>query len=254
MLGQLLTGQVFDLLLVFVRVGAALMVLPGIGDVYVTPRIRLMLALAIALLTLPMVQPALPALPDQPIGLVVLVAGEILIGLFIGLIPRLLLTAIDIAGMIVSFNLSLANASVFNPATSAQGSLVGAFLTTLALVLIFVTDLHHLMLVAVVDSFSLFPVGGMPPSGDLAEVVTRLVARSFTIGVQIAAPFIVIGLIFYLGLGLIARLMPQVQIFFVAIPIQVMLGLLVMSLTLSAAMLFWLRAFQDGLAGYLRPL
>ena len=95
----------------------------------------------------------------------------------IGLIARLLLTAVDVAGQIISFNLSLANAFVFNPTMAAQGSLPGAFMTVLALVLIFAADLHHLMLRAAVDSYGVFPPGTLPPMGDLAETVTTIVSR-----------------------------------------------------------------------------
>lgn len=253
MLEALLAGEVFAFLLVFVRIGAALMVMPGIGDGVVTPRIRLLLGLLIAFLVTPLLSPSLPPVPDSPLMLATLVFAEIVVGVMLGLIARLLLTAVDIAGMIISFSLSLANAQVFNPAMATQGSLVGGFLTILALVLIFLTDLHHLMILAVVDSYAMFPVGEIPPTGDAADLIARIVSRSFLIGAQISAPFIVIGLIFYLGVGLIARLMPQVQIFFIAIPVQIMLGVIVMALTLSAVMLYWLRQFEDGLIVFLPP-
>ncbi len=253
MLESLLIGEVFAFLLVFVRIGAALMVMPGIGDGVVTPRVRLLLGLLIAFLLTPFLAAALPPLPDSPLLLAVLLVAEILVGVMLGLIARLLLTAVDVAGMIISFSLSLANAQVFNPAMATQGSLIGGFLTMLALVLIFVTDLHHLMILAVAESYAMFPPGEIPPVGDAAELVARVVARSFLIGAQIAAPFIAIGLVFYLGIGLIARLMPQVQIFFIAIPVQIVLGLIVMALTLSAVMLYWLRQFEDGLIVFLPP-
>ncbi|HET8726036.1 MAG TPA: flagellar biosynthetic protein FliR [Alphaproteobacteria bacterium] len=250
MLAELLTDEVFSFLFVFTRVGAALMLLPGIGDAYVTPRIRLLLGLMITALVLPALMPALPPVPDSPLILFVLVAGEILVGVFIGLIARLMLAALEIAGMVISFQISLANAFVFNPAMTTQGTLVGAFLTILGLVLIFLADLHHLMLAAVVESYDVFPPGGAPPIGDMADLVSRLVAESFLIGVQVSGPFLVIGLIFYLGLGLLNRLMPQVQIFFIAMPLQIVMGIAVMALTVSAMMLFWLNRFQDSLVGF----
>ena len=253
MLGSLLLEDVFAFMLVFTRLGSALLIMPGIGDGIVPPRIRLLLALLIAFSVTPVLSQGLPGMPDNVIVLFVLLFGEIVIGLLLGLLARLLVTALDVAGVIISFSISLANAQVFNPAMAAQGSLVGGLLTLLALVLIFVADLHHLMIMAIVDSYSLFPVGQLPPMGDAADMVARMVARSFLIGAQIAAPFIAIGLVFYLGMGLLARLMPQVQIFFIAIPMQIMLGMLIMAATLSAAMLYWMRQFQDTYAGLLAP-
>lgn len=254
LLATLLAGEVFAFLLLFTRIGAAIMVLPGYGDASVSPQIRLLLALLITALVTPALSPGLPVLPTVPVALAALLLGELVIGLFLGLIARLLLSAIDVAGMVISFQLSLANAFMFNPTMAAQGSLVGAFLSILAVLLLFVTDLHHLMLLAVIDSYGLFVPGEMPPIGDAAEMVARLVADSFRIGVQIAAPFLVFGLVFYLGLGVLARLMPQVQVFFVGIPVQIMLGLVVLVLTLSSGMLYWLSTVQDRLTGFLAPV
>ena len=253
MLETLIAGGGFGFLLVFARIGAGLMVLPGIGDAFVPPRVRLLLALLLSLLVAPVVADQLPGLPTSLWALLVLLVGEIIIGLFIGLLSRLLLTAFEIAGMVISFNLSLANAFVFNPAAATQGSLVGAFLLMVALVLIFVTDLHHLMLLSLTDSYDLFRIGELPPLGDMADMVARLVAEAFTIALRIAAPFIVVGMVFHLGLGLIARLMPQMMIFFVAIPVQLMLGLAILALVISAMMLFWLGHFEERLVGFLAP-
>lgn len=253
MLAADITAEIFVLLMVLVRVGAAIMILPGIGDGMVSPRIRLILAVVISFLVTPVVGLSIPPAPDNPLALFALIIAEVLIGLFIGLLARLLLTAVDVAGMIISFNMSLANAFVFNPGMTSQGSLPSAFLTILALTLIFVTDLHHLMILAITDSYEVFPAGQMLPIGDAADTVARFVARAFRIGVQLAAPFIIIGLVFYVAVGVLARLMPQVQIFFIAIPIQLMLGLVVFALMLSAGMLYWLAGVQDSLVGLIDP-
>ncbi|MEO3433745.1 flagellar biosynthetic protein FliR [Inquilinus sp. CAU 1745] len=249
MLAELLTGDIFAFLFVFIRIGAALMVLPGIGDAYVTPRIRLVLALLFSALLLPGLMSALPPPPDDPLVLAIMVAGEAIIGLFLGLIARFLLAALEVAGTVISFQASLANAFVFNPAMTTQGTLIGAFLTVTGLTVLFATDMHHLMLLAIADSYSVFPPGALPPLDDMANMMTRLAADSFSIGIRLSAPFLVIGMIFYLGLGLLNRLMPQMQIFFVAMPAQIMLGLIVMALTLSAGILFWLGRVQESLIG-----
>lgn len=253
MLNALLSGEVFSVLLVFTRVAGALTVLPGIGDSYVPPRVRLVLALATAVLVTPALAPRLPGLPASPPALAVLLFGEILIGLFLGLIARLLLTALDIAGTIIAMNLGLAAASMFNPAMMTQGSLVGALLTMLGLLLVFLTDLHHLFLLAIVGSYDLWLPGVLPPIGDITDVIARLVARSFLIAIELSAPILMVNMIFQLGLGLLARLMPAIQVFFIAVPVQVVVGVLLVALTLSSMMMFWLRGFQDALIGILRP-
>ena len=254
MLQSFVVGEIFGYLLVFARIGAGLMMLPGIGEAYVTPRIRLMLALLITLIVLPAVASDLPALPDSPIALALLLVGEIIIGIFLGMLSRLMLVAFDIAGMIISFHLSLANAFVFNPAAASQGSIVGAFLLITAMLLIFITDLHHLMILTVIDSYGLFQVGVMPPIDDMAHTITRFLADSFELALRIAAPFVIVGLVLNLGMGLISRLMPQIMIFFVAMPVQILLGMTVLALTVSAAMMFWLAQAQDRLIGFLSPI
>lgn len=230
------------------------MVLPGIGDGYVNPRIRLMIAVGLTVVVAPVVSPSLPPMPESGAELGILTVWESLYGLFIGLIARFIIAAIDIAGMVISFAMSFANAFIFNPAMEAQGSLVGNFLGLMAIVVIYLGDFHHLMIIAIVDSYSLFEPGSPPPIGDMADMLSWQLADAFNLGLRISAPFVIVSLIFYLGLGLLARLMPQVQIFFVAMPMNILLGLVIMVLTLSSAMLFWLEAFQDRFTGLLSPV
>ena len=156
-----------------------------------------------------------------------------------------------VAGTVIAFSASLANASIFNPAASEQSTIVATFLLLAAMLLIFVTDLHHLMLMAIVGSYEVFQPGAGLPVGGMAEVIARLVARSFVLGVELAAPFIVVAMVFQFSMGLIARLMPQLMIFFIAIPVQIMLGFVVLSITLSAILMVWLGTFQDGLSTFM---
>ncbi len=113
--------------------------------------------------------------------------------------------------------------------------------------MIFVSDLHHLMLMSIADSYTVFRPGAPLPLGDFSQSVIRVLSDSFVLGIQFAAPFIVVGTIFYAGLGLLGRLMPQVQVFFIAMPLQIMLAFFIMALTLSAGMLWFLSRFQESL-------
>ena len=253
MLEALLTGQVFGFMLVFTRVGATVMVMPGIGDGYVSPRIRLTLALLISLVVFPVLADQLPTLPASPLSLAALVASEALIGIFLGYLARLLLTALDIAGMIIAFNTGLAAAQALNPALGQQGNLVGAMLGTLGVLLILLTNMHHMILTAVVDSYTLWMPGTWLPIGDAADMMSQIVAKSFLIGLQLAMPVLMVGIILNLGMGLLARLMPQIQVFFLLLPIQIMLGLVILATTISAIMLMWLGYFEESLVGFLQP-
>lgn len=252
MIQDLLPINIFAFFLVFARIGSALMVLPGFGDAYVAPRFRLLIALAITLVVTPVVGADLPPMPDAPVSLLLVLGGEIAVGVFLGLLARLLMAALQIAGMIVAFQSSLANALTTDPVSAQQGALAGSFLSVIGLLVIFVTDLHHVMLRAVVDSYALFEPGTLPPVADFAEAMARTVSKSFGLGLKIAAPFVVVGIVFNLSVGLLARLMPQVQVFFIAMPLQIGLGFLVLGFTLSAAMLVLTDSMVElfgGLAG-----
>ena len=251
MLERLLTAEVFALMLIFARIGTALILMPGIGESYVSPRIRLLLAGAIAIVVAPVVAPRLPGLPATVGAMALLLGGEIGIGLFIGTVGRVALTSLETAGTLISFQTGLASASIFNPLLSDQGSLVSVLISVVGLVLIFETDLHHLMLRATVDSYSLFVPGALPPIGDFSEMISRLVARSFVIAMQLAAPFLVLSTMIYIALALISRLMPTLQVFFVAMPAQVLVGLALLAVTLSSLMIWFLDSYERQIAPFL---
>lgn len=250
MFEQLLPAQIFSVFLVFARIGSAFSVLPGFSEAFVAMRFRLMLAGATSLVVAPVVVPGLPPSPDTTAGLFILLGGECVIGIFIGLTARLALATIQTAGMIIGLQTSLANAFAFDPTTAQQNAVVGAWFSTIALVLIFVTNLHHLMLRGLVDSYAVFQPGTPPPVGDFAAAIVRLVSASFMLGVQIAAPFMALGFIFFLALGLLARLMPQVQIFFVAIPLQIVIGVIALSATVTFGIITFLNGFESVLANF----
>ncbi len=122
---------------------------------------------------------------------------------------------------------------------------MGAFLTALGVTLLFLTDMHHVVLTGLADSYAVFQPGAAVPFGEMAEITANLVAQSFRIGMTIAMPVVVVTMLIYVAMGLIARLMPQIHIFFLALPVQIGIGLAVMALTLSAGMLFFLEQYEN---------
>jgi flagellar biosynthetic protein FliR len=253
-LQQLLGEQLFVWLLVFARVGSAFMVMPTIGDAFVPARTRLLFALAVSLLVAPILSGRLPAMPDHLFRLTVLLVGEITIGIFLGTVARLMMSALEVAGSIIGVQSGLANAQVFNPAMASQGSLPGALMGWLGLLLIFATNMHHLLIMAVVDSYETFVPGAALPVDGMADAIGQLVAKSFLIGVQMAAPFLITGMLFALALGLMNRMAPQIQVFFLFTSVQVALGLFLFALTLAAMMIFWLTHFESAFIDFLKPL
>jgi flagellar biosynthetic protein FliR len=245
MLAELLPQQAFSLLLVFVRLGAALMLMPGFGEAYISPRIRLLIALTVSVVVLPILPPVLPALPDSSMALFLLIFGEVFVGFFLGSVARILMAALSIGGMMIAMVTGLANALTNDPTAAQQGSIAGSFLSMMALLIIITLDLHHVLLRGVIESYQLFVPGQPLLVGDFSEMVTRVVSKTFLLGFQIASPFVAVALIFNLGLGLLSRLMPQMQVFFIAIPLQIITGLGILLITLPALIAWFITGFEE---------
>jgi flagellar biosynthetic protein FliR len=241
----------FAFILLFARTGAMSMALPGIGDRMVPPRIRLVFALALSLILYPIVNKVFPNLPTSLFGMLSVIVAEVLIGIAIGFSVRIILTAMQFAGSAIAFQTGLAFAQSVDPANGGQSTLFGTFMSVLSVALIFATDLHHLLLMAMHDSYMLFKPGSAMPIGDFAQVAVQTLTSGFRIAMQLAGPFLVFGLIFYLGVGVLSRLIPQVQVFFLAMPLNIMLGLILFMLLLSTMMLWFLEYFGEALRPYL---
>ncbi|PJB72608.1 MAG: flagellar biosynthetic protein FliR [Alphaproteobacteria bacterium CG_4_9_14_3_um_filter_47_13] len=250
-LEQFLVQGVFAFILTFVRIGAAVTIMPGVGDTFTPQRIRLYISLGLSLVLSPLIAPHLPNPVPVTAILLSLIVMEFIIGLFIGTIARILMVALDTAGMAISMMSGLGSAQIFNPAFSTQGSLVGAMFSVTGVLILFATNMHHLLFYGLIGSYELFPVGGIPDTGSMAELMSRAVAKSFLIGVEISAPFIVVSLLVYIGMGVLTRLMPQIQVFLLALPLQIILSLITLSLMLSAGMMFWVARFEEGMVFFL---
>lgn len=251
MLAQILPADLFSTLLVFVRLAATLMIIPGFGEIYISQRVRFALAFMLTLVVAPLVVHALPGQPATPIELVVMIGGEAAVGLLIGASARLMISALHVAGTIIAFQSSLAYASTVDPTQGTQSALVATLMIIIGTVLIFASNLHYMMLQAMVDSYELFPPAALPPLQDFMEAAVNFVASSFQVGMQIAAPFIVYGLVLYMGMGLMARLMPQMHVFFIILPLQIMAAFFVLMVSLGAIMVWFLDHFERGLAQFL---
>jgi flagellar biosynthesis protein FliR len=251
LLNQTISGSLFAFMLIFMRLGAAFFLIPGFSDTTVPSRIRLLFALAFSFLLTPVLQDQLPPQPEAVDAMVSLMVSETIVGALFGTVMRLLLTALEVCGQVISLNMGLANAFLFNPMFSSQSSLPAAILATTGLTLIFVTNLHHLIFYALVDTYSIFKPGVMVPTEDMAYLIARQTMATFAIGVQLAAPFILCSILFFMALGILARIMPQMQIFFIALPVQQLGGLVLLALGGSAILMFWIEYMDREIGNFL---
>ncbi len=233
-------NDLFGYVVVFMRLGAFIFLMPGLSEAYVPPNIRLVLTLVFSVVLTPLLSANLPTLPVSPGDFFLILMGEFLIGLFAGLIIRFLMAAFDLAGSLLGFQMNLANAFVQSPASAQQTSLPAAFLGLIATVMIFAMNLHHLMFTALYESFETLKPGTLLHFEfliqDMTHQLTTYLNASFLLAVKIAAPVVLISMLVMIAVGILNRLVPQIQIFFIVQPLQIFIGFIVLMVSLAVIM------------------
>ena len=250
---SLLPALAATFMLVFARIGAMVMLMPGFGETNIPVRVKLSIALLLTLIILPLHRASYHVDMTSMTALAVLMLHEIVIGIVLGATARVTLSALAVAGSVIAQQLGLGFVTAVDPTQGQQGLLIGNFLTILGMTLLFATDSHHLVIAALNESYRIFSPGELMPSGDVAALATRAFSAAFKIGMQLSAPFLVFGLVFNIGLGILARLMPAMQVYFVGVPLSIMVGFLIFALVLSAMMGTYLNYFT-GVMHELIPL
>src|SRR5258708_14250164 len=194
---SLLPALAAAFMLVFARIGAMVMLLPGLGESNIPVRIKLGIALVLTLVILPLHRAAYQIVLQSLAPLLVLMVQEIVIGIVLGATARVTLAALQVAGSVIAQQLGLGFVTAVDPTQGQQGILIGNFLTILGVTLLFATDSHHLVIAALNDSYAIFSPGQLMPSGDIAALATRAFASAFRIGMQLSAPFVVVVLAFH---------------------------------------------------------
>ena len=235
--------QVYAGAMVFARLAALVMTMPAIGDQVVPARIRLSFALVLTMTLFPVVMPTMPSLPVELGEMAIRVVREVFIGLMIGLIMRMFMASLAVAGEIISIQSTLSFAQTSAPGIIESSTTMGTFIGLVGLSLIFSTNLHHLFLGAMVNSYAIFPFGASAPVLDSGQLAIRTLSQAFQMGVQLSAPVLVLALVFNVAVGLAARIMPQFQVFFVASPLMILLSLAILSVSLGLIGMVWVNAY-----------
>jgi flagellar biosynthetic protein FliR len=220
------------------------MLLPGLGESNIPVRIKLAIALLLTLIILPLHRQAYQVDMQSMTPLIVMLIHELVVGIVLGATARVTLSALQVGGAVIAQQMGLGFVTSVDPTNQGQqGVLIGNFLTMLGVTLLFATDSHYLVIAALNDSYNIFSPSDLMPSGDIAALATRAFTAAFKIGMQLSAPFLVFGLVFNIGLGVLARLMPQMQVYFVGVPLSILAGFLIFSLVLVAMMGTFLNYF-----------
>ena len=231
-----------------------MMLMPGLNSNVVPARFRLLLAVSTAFVLMPTLAGRLPPMPPDLLSVALMVAGEATVGSFFGILAQILITPLDIAGSSISFAVGLTNMFTVDPVTEEQSQLLTGFLNLLAITLVFLTDSHHLMFRALVDSYGLFAPGGSRcPSATFRRTLMRTMADGRHHGVQAGGTVDRLHPDLQYGLGLLNRLVPQMQVFFVGMPLQILGGLSILMFCLPVIMVLVHPPFHRRHRRLLRP-
>ncbi len=234
-------------LLLFVRVGAVLWLLPVFGEEAVPGRLRLMIAIGMTAGLWGILGSVLLPLGVDREGLIGLVLAELLVGGAIGMVVRIMFQAAAMAGSIVSLQIGLSSLLIHDPAQGGQAPLLSKFVSSVATLVCLSTGVHRLWIGALVRSYAMFPPGRLPPAADFAGLAVTVVGKAMMLGIGMAAPMLVYGLVLNVAMGMAVRLAPAIQLFFILQPLTILFGLALFAVILGPALI----VFADAMAGFI---
>ncbi|HID36530.1 MAG TPA: flagellar biosynthetic protein FliR [Ghiorsea sp.] len=230
--------------LIFLRISLLMMLLPVLGHKMIPAPVKAGFVGLLTLLLFPVVSKHVPAIEADVVRFALLAIQEMLLAAALGLLAQLIFTAAQFAGQVMSLQMGMAMASIFDPATSSQSAIVAQFVGVLAILMWLASGAHHMFIMTLIESFSILPPGSSW-SFHGWQAITDAAAAMFVLAVKLMAPVLLLLFFVYVALGLIARAVPQVQVFFVSFPLSVGLGLLILGLSLPAFM----SLMHDGFVG-----
>lgn len=229
---------------VFTRFAGFFAWMPGIGDNRISMKARLMFSLLVSAVSYLSVQDYLPKAPLDSTAFNLAIVAEFVLGLFAAFIVRMLIAALDMAGTMVGFNMGLANAFAQSLATAQQSGIIAVFISFVGLMMMFAVNLDHQLIALMLQSFQIFPPGQLFDlgvlNGDFSHMLVNFLQASFLLALQIAAPVTILGLLMMVGVGIVNRLMPALQVFFILQPLQILLGFAIMLLSLGVMIHFFI--------------
>ena len=238
----------FGFVLALARVSAAVMLLPGLGEAELPAMVRAGIAVAITILLLPALAPLMPPTPADPLHLAAMVCADIATGLWLGWLARLTVQALAMGGQFIAYMLGLSNVLQPDPILGSQATPISSLLGIAAPLTVLVSGLYALPLMALAGSYGLIPAGSMLPAADSTEVAVRAVGAAFGIAVRLASPFILVGILWHVATGLLARLVPRLQVYFIVMPAQLLGGMLLLAVLMTALLSAWEESTRSGFA------
>lgn len=220
-------------LIVLARVAGFVGAIPVLSSAQAPARIKVALVVAIALVLFPVMREALPVLSYSTAGFFLFLIAELLLGLLLGLVTRLIFTAVEFGATVIGFQMGFAAANVFDPQNERQVSLISQFQNVFAILIFLAINGHFMFLQTAVISYQLLPPGQFNFSGEAIPFLMELSSRMFQLGVQFSAPVLAVLLLSGLILGVLARIFPQLNVFLISFPLNIGVSFIVIALTLN---------------------
>ncbi|MEG6585896.1 flagellar biosynthetic protein FliR [Dendrosporobacter sp. 1207_IL3150] len=231
-------------LLIFVRISGIFIVTPIFGSRNIPVYIKAGLALAISMILFPIVSQTNVVLPENVLLFTFMMISELMVGWIIGYASSFVFSAVHMAGQLLDTQVGFGIVNVFDPQSGQQVPLIGNFKYILALIVFLITNSHHLLLIALFNSFKIIPITGVVFNTALTGIIVDMVWGIFSIALKISLPVLVSLLLTDIALGILARTMPQMNIFVVGVPGKIIVGIFVLSLALPFYILFLEVAFN----------
>lgn len=231
-LDKITTDIVFQITLVLLRIGPMLSFAPGLGELYVPQRARVVLAVFSSIVIHAALYTRLPHCPKHLHNVLTILFAECCVGVMLGITIRIYFRILDVVGSIIGISAGLGAASMFDPNQKTQTSVFAILLNMTGVIAVLVTDTHHLYFHGIIQSYDKFVVGNIIYSGDAAQLILTTISQSFILGFKIASPFIIVEIAIHVSSGVLSRLIPSLQVFFLILPVQIIAMLGVMMLVL----------------------
>lgn len=235
-------------MLVLARFGAAMALLPGLGEATVFAMVRIGLALGVTILLLPAIVPLVPPTPESGLTAASMIIAEVITGLWLGWLARLFCLALPIAAQFIAYLLGISTVLQPDAELGPQSTALAALFGFAAPLAIMMSGLWVLPLAALAGSFRLIPPGTLLPAADGTATAVAAVAQVFSLSLRLASPFVLASIIWHVAIGLIARLVPRLQVYFVTMPGQIVGGLVLLASVFGVILAAWQDAVRDGLA------
>ena len=237
--------QLQALFLIFLRVISIIMTTPVLDSKNVPITFKIGMAFGLSFVLYPLVPVSVGAYQEDVVAFFIGAASEVLMGVSIGLSVRLVFTGVQLAGQLAGFQMGFAIANVMDSLSNSQISMIAQVKNVLAMLIFLSVNAHYYVLRIMVESFELVPMFGFQVSNSLIEYLMKLTGNMFVLALKIGAPIVVAMLLTSVALGLAARTVPQMNIFIVAFPVKIVIGLLFLIISLPYVVTFLEEAYGN---------